>query len=132
MRLTRQQSMTRAYEFARVRRLGTSIAGRLLVLSAVPLDDAADESKFGIICTKKVGCAVLRNLLKRRVRELLRCYGENYALGYHFVCVLRWRAAEAPYAELEKDWLKSSARLMKALQKHFSASSATTELPNRV
>lgn len=118
MRLTRQQSMTRAYEFARVRRLGTSIAGRLLVLSAVPLDDSEEASKFGIICTKKVGCAVVRNLLKRRVRELLRSHGEEYARGYHFVCVLRWRAAEAPYDALEKDWLKTSVRLVKALRKH--------------
>lgn len=36
MRLTRQQSMTRAFQFARVRNEGPSVAGRLIVLSAAP------------------------------------------------------------------------------------------------
>ena len=124
MRLTRQQSMTRAYEFAQVRRLGTSIAGRLLVLSAVPLDDMQNASKFGIICTKKVGCAVMRNRLKRRVRELLRSHGDEFAFGFHLVCILRWRAATAPFEEMEKDLQKTSVRLLKALRKQ---SIATTE-----
>ena len=53
MRLTRQQSMTRAFQFARVRNEGPSVAGRLIVLSAAPLEHPEEPSKFGIICTKK-------------------------------------------------------------------------------
>ncbi|MCB5932110.1 hypothetical protein LJB63_22520, partial [[Eubacterium] rectale] len=51
MRLTRQQSMTRAFQFARVRNEGPSVAGRLIVLSATPLEHPEEPSKFGIICT---------------------------------------------------------------------------------
>ncbi len=111
MRLTRQQSMTRAFQFARVRNEGPSVAGRLIVLSAAPLPDPEEESKFGIICTKKIGCAVVRNKLRRRVREIIRAHGKPFVKGVHLVCVLRWRAVEATYAELEHDWKKAARKL---------------------
>lgn len=114
MRLTRRHSMTRAYEFARVRAEGVSQAGRCVVISAAPLTDIAEPSRFGIICTKKVGHAVVRNLLRRRTRELLRAHGEDWAAGWHVVVVMRWRAAEAPFAVLEKDFRKTLGRLARA------------------
>lgn len=107
--------MTRAYEFAKVRSDGASSAGRLLVLSAAALPDPATESRFGIICTKKVGNAVLRNLLRRRIREILRQHGVPLASGYHVVVILRWRAAEADYAHLDKDFRKTLLRLQTQL-----------------
>ncbi len=113
--------MTRAYEFAKVRSDGASSAGRLLVLSAAALPDPATDSKFGIICTKKVGNAVLRNLLRRRIREILRQHGTPLAKGYHVVVILRWRAAEVDYAHLEKDFRKTLLRL----QTHLTAGQTT-------
>lgn len=114
MRLTRRHSMKRAYEFARVRSEGISQAGRCLVVSAAPLADPAEPSRFGIICTKKVGIAVVRNLLRRRTRELLREHGGEWATGWHVVVIMRWRAAEAPFSTLEKDFRKTLARLSRA------------------
>lgn len=114
MRLNRRHSMTRAYEFARVRAEGTSQAGRCVVVSAAPLADAEAPSSFGIICTKKVGHAVVRNLLRRRVRELLRAHADAWARGWHLVVILRWRAADTPFSALEKDFCKTLTRLAKA------------------
>lgn len=129
MRLTRQQSMNRAFQFARVRSQGASTAGRLLVLSACPLDHADEPSAFGIICTKKVGSAVLRNTLKRRIRELIRMHGDSLACGLHVVCVLRWRAATAPFSALEKDWLKTLSRLLRELERMKGDSAEQEEAP---
>ena len=70
--------MKRASEFAMVRAQGSSAAGRFLVLSTLPYSGegaGAKESRFGIITTKRLGHAVVRNLLRRRVRELLRAHG---------------------------------------------------------
>lgn len=106
--------MTRAFEFARVRAEGASQAGRCVVVSAAPLADAEAPSRFGIICTKKVGNAVVRNLLRRRVRELLRAHADAWARGWHLVVILRWRAAETSFASLEKDFRKTLGRLAKA------------------
>lgn len=108
--------MNRAFQFARVRREGTSTAGRLIVLSAFPLEDSTQESQFGIICTKKVASsAVVRNKLKRRIREIIRAHGSRFEKGYHLVTVLRWRAVENDYAQLEKDWIKTSGRLLRQI-----------------
>ncbi len=116
MQLTRRQTMKRASEFAMVRKEGSSDSGRFLVLGTCALPAGADAaSRFGIITTKRVGHAVTRNLLRRRVREILRAHGDPLARGLYVVIILRNRAAWADYAALEKDFLKLLARRERAL-----------------
>lgn len=110
MQLNRSKSMTRAYEFARVRERGISSAGRFLVVSVLE-DSSLEDSKFGIICTRKVGKAHERNKMRRRMREILRAHGEPYGQNHYVVLVMRWRAAEADYSDLEQDFLRSVRRL---------------------
>lgn len=107
MQLKRCHTMKRAYEFAEVRARGASEAGRFLVLSTAPAPSgAAAHSLFGIITTKRVGNAVCRNQLRRRVREILRAHGAPLAKGLYVVIILRNRAAHADYGALERDFLK--------------------------
>jgi ribonuclease P protein component len=111
MQLKRSQTMKRASEFAMVRNEGSSEAGRFLILSTAPLKEGAESgSRFGIITTKRIGHAVLRNTLRRRVRDILRAHGEPLARGLYVVIVVRNRAAMTDYAGLEKDFLKLLAR----------------------
>lgn len=106
--------MKRASEFAMVKTAGTSEAGRFLVLSTAPLPagQEAAASRFGIITTKKVGHAVVRNLMRRRVREILRAHGEGLASGLRVVVIVRNRAATAAYADMEKDFLRLLQRFI--------------------
>lgn len=118
MQLKRQHTMKRASEFAMVRAQGSSAAGRFLVLSTLRYEGegaGAKESRFGIITTKRLGHAVVRNLLRRQVREVLRAHGEPLANGHYVVIIPRHTAATATYAELEKDF----KRLLKRC--HFTA-----------
>lgn len=104
MQLKRCHTMKRASEFALVRARGSSEAGRYLVLSTAPLPGSAPaSSRFGIITTKRVGHAVQRNLLRRRVREILRAHAEPLASGLYVVVILRRRAVYADYATLERE-----------------------------
>lgn len=104
--------MKRAGEFAEVRARGASHAGRFLVLSTAPLPcGAAAHSRFGIIATKRVGNAVCRNRMRRRVREILRAHGDPIATGRYVVLVVRNRAAYAEYQDMERDFLKLLLRL---------------------
>ena len=120
MQLTRHQTMKRASEFAMVRAQGSSAAGRFLVLSSasLPRDAAASntgtaESRFGIITTRKLGHAVVRNLLRRRVREIIRAHGEPLARGRCVVVIPRIHAATASYEQLERDFIKQMRRLLR-------------------
>ncbi|MCQ2365019.1 MAG: ribonuclease P protein component [Akkermansia sp.] len=102
--------MKRASEFAMVRTQGTSRAGRFIVMGLLPMrpdeDGNAKASRFGIITTKKLGHAVTRNLLRRRVREILRAHGDPLERGHYVVLIPRVAAAQADYHQLEADFLK--------------------------
>lgn len=69
-------------------------------------DGTAKASRFGIITTKKLGHAVTRNLLRRRVREILRAHGDPLAMGHYVVLIPRVAAAAADYSALEADFRK--------------------------
>lgn len=117
MQLKRCHTMKRAGEFAFVRAHGISAAGRFLVLSTAPLQgDTSAHSLFGLIATKRVGHAVERNFLRRRLRELLRAHGEPLSTGLYVVVILRHRAVYASFAELRADLLKLIARLCRTAQ----------------
>lgn len=111
MQLKRHHTMKRVGEFAYVRAHGSSTAGRFLVLSTAQLPGGASaHSRFGLIATKRVGHAVERNRLRRRLRELLRAHGDPLAAGLYVVIILRHRAVHASYAELRADLLKLISR----------------------
>ena len=105
--------MTRHAEFSRTRQEGEAKGGAYLVLSSLS-DPSLPHHRAGIIATRKIGNAVTRNLLRRRVHAILAKHidrikddqGKRY-----IVTVLRWRAPQASLDQLEKDWLKQAQRL---------------------
>jgi ribonuclease P protein component len=111
MRLSRNSSMRRRAEFARVRKEGRAKAGRLLLLSTLA-DPELDGLRVGIIATRKVGKAHERNRLRRRIRAIIQRHGERIPEPRRYlVTVLRAGAAAANFAALERDWLKQAGRL---------------------
>lgn len=105
--------MTRYQEFSRVKKKGVAKGGSYLVLSTLA-DPELPHHKAGIIATRKIGNAVTRNLLRRRVQAIVAKYSnqiDNQQGNRYIVTILRWRAPEATYAQLEKDWLKQANRL---------------------
>lgn len=115
MQLKRRHTMKRASEFAMVRAEGCSEAGRFLILNlaALPAGCESLSSRVGIITTKRIGHAVVRNLLRRRMREIVREHGNPVSKGFYVVLVLRNRAAFADYKQLEADFLKLLARQLR-------------------
>jgi ribonuclease P protein component len=73
---------------------------------------AIPDRRFGFITSKKASKkAVTRNLLRRRFREIIRKHGDTLLPHQMVVTIARWRAAEATFAELEADWLKTARKL---------------------
>ena len=69
------------------------------------------QSRLGITTGVKLGKAVKRNFVRRRIRELYRTNEQKFAPGYDIVVVARTRAIFARYADLERSFL----HLMKKL-----------------
>ena len=102
--------MVRHAEFSRARREGEAKGGAYLVLSALQ-DTGLPHHKLGVIVTRKVGNAVTRNCLRRRIHAIVASHLHEIAGSRYLVTILRWRAPEASYAQLERDWLKQARRL---------------------
>ena len=69
------------------------------------------QNRLGITTGVKLGCAVQRNRVRRRIRELYRTNEERIAAGYDVVVVARTRAVYARYGELERSFLQLMRRL---------------------
>ena len=68
-------------------------------------------SRLGLTVSTKVGCAVVRNRVRRRLREIYRLNEGRLAAGCDVVVVARVRAAESSYRQLEKSFLKLADKL---------------------
>lgn len=64
------------------------------------------RTRLGLTVGTKVGKAVRRNKVRRRIREAYRIHEEQFAPGWDIVVVARVRAAHAPYREVERDLLR--------------------------
>jgi ribonuclease P protein component len=63
------------------------------------------QSRFGSSVKKAVGNAVVRNRIRRRIREIVRRNFLEIASGWDFVIQPRQSVAEAPFAPLEAELL---------------------------
>ena len=96
--MERQYRLQKNRAFQYVYRKGHSVACRDLVMLAAP----GRELKVGFSVSKKVGKAVTRNKVKRRLRECFRPYLGDVKTGL-YVIVARPAAAEAAFDTLQKD-----------------------------
>lgn len=110
MRLSSNLRMKLACDFARVKSQGSSQAGKYLVLGALHVE-ALKEFQFGLITGGKLGNAVVRNRIRRLLREIVRAHRTEIAPGWQMVIIARWRAPQATLAELENDWLRLARRM---------------------
>ena len=69
------------------------------------------DNRLGLTVSTKVGHAVVRNRVRRRLREIYRLNEDKLIRGVDVVVVARVRAANAPYARLERSFLKLADKL---------------------
>ncbi len=75
-----------------------------LVLYARP--NRLEMNRIGITVSKKLGHAVVRNRVRRRLREVYRLHEEQFAPGWDIVVVARSRCIGASFGELTKAYLE--------------------------
>ncbi len=96
--------------FQEVRRQGRSFTNQLLVLCALPNDLA--YSRFGFSVNSRIGNAVRRNRIKRRLREAVRLQLEEIRPGWDIILIARRPIRSADYHEIES----ACARLLRRAQ----------------
>ena len=95
--------------FRRLYHKGKSAAGKYLVLYC--RRNGTQENRIGLTVSAKLGHAVVRNKLRRRLREIYRLNESQFQPGWDIVVVARSRAVDAPYKKLEGAYLSLAERL---------------------
>ncbi len=90
-------------QFNQVYKRGKSIVTKHVVMYYVKND--LDYNQVGFSVSKKVGKAVIRNRVKRLMKESFRLNAENLVVGYDIVFVARVRLKDSNYREVEKAML---------------------------
>ena len=62
-------------------------------------------NRVGITVSKKLGGAVVRNRVRRRIREVYRLHESLVTPGWDIVAVARSRAVDAPFSKLADAYL---------------------------
>jgi ribonuclease P protein component len=95
--MRKQQRLKKRREFAAVYQRGRLYTHRLVALRLLP--NGAAETRFGFSVARGVGKAVVRNQVKRRLREGVRAL--LVAPGWDMVISARRPAAAADYDALQ-------------------------------
>jgi len=91
--------LRRGRDFRRLRHTGRVYVHPLLVLRVAAND--LPLVRMGVTAGRKVGTAVVRNKVKRRLREILRARLPHLPPGYDLWWIARPRAARASFAALQ-------------------------------
>jgi ribonuclease P protein component len=105
----RSSRLSRASEFSLVKASGKSWTGRHLVL-AILTRESETAPRIGIITTKRLGNAVSRSQVRRRIREIFRLNQHRIQRGFWIVTIARRSSATATFDELQRDWLRLVVR----------------------
>ena len=102
-------TLKKNYEFHRLYRKGKTAATPFLVLYAK--GSRRPGNRVGFTVSTKLGKAVKRNRVRRRLREIYRLNEQRIARGTDLVVVARGRAVTATYRQLEAAFLFACRKL---------------------
>lgn len=101
--------LTHPSQYQRVKRDGVSQRGKHLLLSVLPLENRGSW-RAGFITSGRLGGAVVRNRVRRHLREIVRRHHQELREGFWFVLIARHEAAKASHSILEHEWLRLARR----------------------
>jgi len=99
--ISREISLKKRPQFLRVYDEGLKKNCRTFVIYWL---NNCEEKRFGFTVSRKIGNAVIRNKVKRRLGELVRKYYDRFEDGTWYVFNAKRRTAIASFLELDADF----------------------------
>ena len=111
--LSRVNRLRKRYQFNYIYKNGTHFSSSALVLYVTP--SKTKSIKVGFAVTKKIGKAVQRNAVRRRLREIVQKQLPNLKQNYNIIVVAKEGITDFDFAYLESEFvgLVKKAELIK-------------------
>lgn len=112
-----ERRIRRKKEYEAVFQKGRKCVRSFLVVFILPRDEKG-PSRLGMAVSRKVGKAVTRNRVRRRLREIFRLHYHEIQAPHDIVVVARPDAATAQFSELESSYRSALKKLGLRLPSH--------------
>ena len=97
------------YEFRRIYRKGRCVVCPCLVVYCQK--NRKGQSRLGVTVSTKLGHAVVRNHVRRQLREIYRLHKAEMLPGYDVILVARVKAVHTSYQRMEQCYLHALKQL---------------------
>jgi ribonuclease P protein component len=104
LRLGRSSRFRQSRDFARLRLQGERLVQGCLIANWNKLPEGG-TSRLGVVTSRKVGSAVIRNRARRLLRESFRLHQHEFGQPLELILVARPSIANRPFSSVEKDFL---------------------------
>lgn len=125
-------SIKKNHEFKRLYHKGDNQASPFLAMYV--RKNGSSSNQLGITVGVKLGNAVVRNKVRRRIKEMYRKQEPSLKTGYHIVIVARNRCATSTYAQMERSFFLLCDQLDLSLHPSHPVKmnkGGTTQRPNQ-
>lgn len=114
LKFTREMRIKQGRDFTRIRQ-GQRLVNGCLIANWLKLPPGS-RLRLGVVTSRKIGNAVVRNRARRLMREAFRLHQHDFAQPVDLVLVARPSIAGKPMASVERDFLITlrKAGLLKA------------------
>lgn len=102
--LKRINRLKKRYQFNYVYKSGEHFSGEHMVLYVV--SSKTKNIKVGLAVTKKIGKAVVRNRVRRQLREIIKKQVPNLKQNYNIIVVARENITSTSFETLTNEFLK--------------------------
>ena len=98
--MKKENRLKKRKEFAYIFKKGESVSSKFVVL--VYTSSKLKKYKVGFSAGKKVGKAVYRNKVKRRIKEAVFSYRNNLKGSYNYIFVAKPNSVDASYQDIKQ------------------------------
>ena len=94
-------------EFIRFNKFSKKIYTTNFIIQKLESKKTENIPNFGFTVTKKIGSAIVRNKIKRRlksiIRKLLKCEDKYFDLSFNYILICKKEVVKVSYNDLENE-----------------------------
>jgi len=97
-------------EFIRSNKFSNKIHTPNFIIQKLESNEENEVPHFGFTITKKIGSAIVRNKIKRRlktiIKELLKCEDKFFDLSFNYILICKKEIVKVSYSDLQDELMK--------------------------